>query len=234
MPKAEIYPNSQLAEVVFEARFSGIPAIECQRHLLYEKVREAYPMVFVPQVKDGDFPALKAQRYANEDQSGAILHSINSFGYSSKVYPGFDSFKKELLRIFDIFRELFGIEKLNRIGWRYINLVPYAKADGVIPIEQFFKLGLTLPDSSSEYENLGIKLTAKLKRGHVNLVIEGMESKAKDGKEVLLFDIDYFKTEDLTAANIEDYINEGHKYSRQLFEDLITDNYRQYLKGKKI
>lgn len=235
MPKSEIYPNSQLAEVVFEVRFSGIPAIECQRHLLYEKVRDTYPVIFVPQVKDGDFPALKAQNYANnEDRSASILHAINSFGYSSKVYPGFKAFKKEFLRVFNIFRHLFRVEKLNRVGWRYINIVPYAKADGVIPIEQFFKLGLTLPDSSSEYENLDIKLTTKLERGHVNIAITGMESKAKGGTEALLLDIDYYKTEGLTAANIEDYINEGHKYSKQLFEDLITDNYRAYLKGDKI
>lgn len=234
MPKLEIYPNSQLAEVVFEVRFSGIPAVECQRHLLYEEVKDAYPLILVPQVKDGDYPALKPQNYAAADQSSSILHAINSFGYSSKVYPGFKAFKKEFLRVFDIFRQLFGVEKLTRVGWRYINIVPYAKVNGVIPLEQFFKLGLDLPDSSNEYENLAIKLTAKLPQGHVNIAIGGMESKAKDGKEVLTLDIDYNKTEGLTASKIAAYLDEGHSYGRQLFEKLITDSYRTYLGGEKI
>jgi len=230
MANTPIYPNSPLVEVVFEIRFNGIPAIECHRDKFYEQVRQVYPKVFVPAVKDGDFPALKAQRYAKEDESAAVLHAINSFALSSKDYSGHAAFKSEFLRLLGVFDGLFKIGNLNRAGWRYINVIPYAKVGDIIPLAQFFNFDLGLPLGSSEYENLNMVLTTKIEKAHVIFRLQAMET--QDGQQVLLLDIDYSKTQDLTLNGASQYLDEGHLRAKDVFERLITEQYRQYLRGE--
>ena len=62
-----------------------------------------------------------------------------------------------------------------------------------------------------------------------------MFSADKSGEAILL-DIDYAKEkeEGLSIANVKKYLEESHMYSRQLFEDLITDSYRMLLRGEAI
>ena len=54
-------------------------------------------------------------------------------------------------------------------------------------------------------------------------------------EEALLLDFDYGKVPSkevsLEFKNVPDYLYEAHHKTRELFEEFITDDYRQYLKG---
>lgn len=233
--KYEIYPNSPLIEVIFEIRFPGEPIVECRRDIFYDLVRADYSTLLVPQTKEGSFVALEPYRFEKNDGSCGIMLALNKFSFYCRKYPGFVLFKKEIIQLLLKFRKAYPqVDKLNRTGFRYINIIPFTREEGVVPLDSFLKLKLQMPKAIPErYNNISVGLVAKTKRGSITTRIETLAAADKSGEAILL-DFDYAKEEGLSIKNIKQYLDESHNYSRQLFEDLITDNYRMFLKGETI
>ncbi len=115
-----MYKNAPLVEAVFEIRFSGELSIECHRDLFYEKIREKYPSVYVPEIKTGAAPSLIPYRFMDENNISGFFVSMNSLAFSTKNYKGFNDFKHIILKYFKIFSKIYKINKIERIGLRYI------------------------------------------------------------------------------------------------------------------
>jgi uncharacterized protein (TIGR04255 family) len=232
--KEEIYPNSPLVEVVFEIRFPGEPMVECRRYEFYDAVRDDYPEVLVSQIEAGGVPALQPYRFGKLDRSAGIMLAIDKFAYYVRKYPGYKEFKQEFLRLLSIFHELFHLERLKRTGWRYINIIPFTRESGSIPLKRFLNFGVYLPKGVPEqHENFSITLISKMDDCSITSRLESIIS--SDGsREALLLDFDCTKSKDLLFSKTETYIEESHKVARNLFEELITDSYRQYLRGEAI
>ncbi|HHT9104326.1 MAG TPA: TIGR04255 family protein [Candidatus Wujingus californicus] len=233
--KSEIYPNSPLVEVIFEIRFPADPVVECKRDVFFDFVRKDYAQIFVPQTKEGSFVALEPYRFAKEDRSSGIMLSINRFSYYSRKYPGFALFKKEIIRLIDIFKKSYPtIKKLTRTGFRYVNIIPFTREQGIVPLDKYLNVKLQLPSLIlGKYNNISVGLIAKTNGGSITTRIETLSATDKSGEAILL-DIDFAKEDDLSMVNVKKYLDESHNYSRQLFEDLITDMYRIYLRGESI
>lgn len=233
--RAEVYPNSPLVEVVFEIRFQGEPIVECKRDIFFNFVRKDYSQVLVPQIKENEFVALQPYRFENTDKSAGIMLAINRFSYYSRKYPGFALFKKEVLKLTGKFKKSFPrINDLTRIGFRYVNIIPFTREEGAVPVDKFLNLKLQLPSIISEkYNNLSIGFVAKTDRGTITTRIETLAVTGKGGEAILL-DIDCAKEGSLSINSIEKYLDESHSYGRQLFEDIITESYRMFLRGENI
>lgn len=233
--KSEIYPNSSLVEVVFEIKFPGEPIVECRRDIFFDFIRKDYSKVFIPQAKEASFVALEPYHFEKEDRSSGIMLAINRFSYYCRKYPGFAAFKKEVIRLIDIFKKSYPkISVINRTGFRYINIIPFTREEGIVPLDKFLNVKLQLPATIPErYNNISVGFVAKIKGGSVTTRIETLSATDKSGEAILL-DIDYAKEEGLSINNVGKYLDESHNYSRQLFEDLITDAYRMYLRGESI
>ena len=115
----EIYKNSPLIETVYEIRFNPWLAIESYRDKFHDKIKDAFPNVTIPKSN------LEPYVFSKCDLSWSILLSPFLFAVSCKKYEGFQSFKKESLRLLSIFGELFKVEKLIRSGLRYVNIIPF-------------------------------------------------------------------------------------------------------------
>ncbi len=230
----EVYPNSPLVEVVFEIRFPGELQVECERHLFWEKIRKDYPSIRVPFPEPGKAMALMPYKFDRKDKEMTVMVAMNTLVLSARKYPGFKEFTKEFLRISNIFGETFKIKKLNRAGWRYINVIPFVRERGLIPLHQFLKLGFQLPTSIPEhFKTLDLGFDVETDGGQITTKLETL-IRQDSKQEALLLDFDYGKDgtkKELHFANVEKYIDEAHSFTRQLFEDLITDEYRQYLRG---
>lgn len=238
MPKkitSEIYPNSPLVEVIFELKFPGEPAVECRRDIFYELIRKDYPKILVPQTKEGSFVALEPYRFEKEDSTCGIMLALNKFSFYCRKYPGFALFKREIINLIGKFRKAYTkIDKLNRTGFRYVNIIPFTREEGVIPLDSFLKIKFQMPTAIPEkFNNISVGFVAKTKGGSITARIETLATADKSGEAILL-DFDYAKEEGLSIKNAKQYLDESHNYSRQLFEDLITDNYRMFLKGETI
>jgi len=235
--KLDIYHNSPLIEVIFEIKFPGEPVVECRRDIFFDFIREDYSKIFVPQAKEGSFVALEPYHFEKEDRSSGIMLAMNKFSYYCRKYPGFALFKKEVIRLLEMFKKTYPkINTLNRTGFRYVNIIPFTREDGIVPLDRFLKVKLQMPTTIPErYKNISVGFIAKTNGGSITTRIETLFSADKSGEAILL-DIDYAKEkeEGLSVANVKKYLEESHTYSRQLFEDLITDSYRMLLRGEAI
>jgi len=230
--KKEIYPNQPLVEVVFEIRFPGEPIIECKRGEFYDKIRENYPNVLVPQLKAGAFPALVPYRFERSDGAAGTMVAIDKFSYYSRKYPGYDNFKKEFFQLLSEFNKLCNLNKLNRVGWRYVNIIPFTRENGNIPFKRFLNSDLRLTkDIQDGYENLSLMLVSKTGDCSITTILESTKS-SDATREALLLDFDCSREKDLCFPKIETYIDESHGTARTMFEQMITDDYRKYLRGE--
>ncbi len=232
--KSVIYPNSPLVEVVFELRFSGHPVVECRRDIFFDYIQKDYPKIYVPRIKEKSFVALEPYNFEKEDRSSGIILSINRFSFFCRKYNGFKEFEKEFLRLISFFKKSYPkIGTLNRVGFRYINMIPFVREDGVVPIERFLNVKLQTPTIiPDKFNNISIGFISKINEGTITTRIENL--KEGNNREVILLDIDYAKEGKFSIINIKKLLNESHKSSRLLFEELITDSYRMFLKGETI
>jgi uncharacterized protein (TIGR04255 family) len=230
----DIYPNSPLVEAVFEIRFPGEPRVECNRDVFYERERGGFPNVLVPSIKTGGFPGLEPYRFESEDQQSGMLIALNKFAYYVRRYPGYAQFSKEVLNLVTEFGKIYNISKLNRSGLRYINIIPFSRESGLIPLNRFLKIKFELPEVfPNNFENLSLVLISKTEGGTITTKIESIIS-ADRSHEAILLDFDYAKDKDLVIDHVEQYLKESHVHTKRVFEELITDEYRNYLKGDAV
>lgn len=236
---SEIYPNQPLVEVVFEIRFPGDLGVECEKHHFWKKIRDQYPKVYVPKPTQDEAVALMPYKFRSEDGHTTVMLALNSFAVSSSSYPGFERFRGEVMRLYEIFSKIYSIYTVTRIGWRYINVIPFLRENGVIPIDRYLKLGFKIPETIPErFKSLSLTFESSGING-VSIITRLDTLKRSDKtEEALLLDFDYGRTNedgsDLQFKKVPAYLDEAHANTRQLFEDFITDEYRQYLRGDTI
>ncbi len=79
-PSSEVYPHAPLIEAVFEIRFPGEPAVECQRDEFFEMVRDQFPRVHVPKVTSGQWPSLLPYHFRTDDEQNVrVRHTGDGF-----------------------------------------------------------------------------------------------------------------------------------------------------------
>lgn len=231
---AEVYPKAPLVEVVFEVRFPGEPALECHRDELFEFVRAKLPVVRVPELAAQDNFKFRVYQFASDDNAYTVMAGLNLLGYSSKRYSGYADFKEQLAPIFEFCFKRFRIEKLHRVGFRYINAIPFTREEGAIPLSRFLKSRFSLAPQISEKLGLcSIGFVQDWGQGQILTRIETI--KTPDGKEeALLLDFDCFQTEGLSSTRVAGYLEENHSLAKGFFESIITDQYREFLRGKPL
>jgi len=229
-----IYPNSPLEEVVCEVRFPGNLEVECRRHEYHNLVKPQYPLIYVPHLKEGATVALTPYRFESLDQSKGFMIALNSFAYFERKYQGYINFKKEVLGLTSLFSQTYSIEKLTRFGWRYINAIPFEREDGLLPLNRFFNFQLKfIPSMPDSHTNIGLEVITRMGSGTITTRLHSGK-RSDNGQEVFILDLDFALTEELNMSKLKDYISESHNCARTFFEELISDDYRSYLKGEQI
>ena len=230
--KNKIYKNAPLVETVFEIRFPGEPDVECGRDKFYEQIRDTYSKVLVPRLVEGKAMAVEPYQFECEDGTYGVMLSINKLAIYCKKYEGFDLFKKETMRLVDIFGKLYKVKKLTRTGLRYINIIPFTREGEIIPLQNYLNIKISLPESiSTDFANLNLIFVSKTDSGSITTRIEPAISHDRS-HEVIILDFDYAKEKDLNFNSISQYLNESHQHTKYLFEELITDGYKKVMKGE--
>jgi uncharacterized protein (TIGR04255 family) len=228
---SEKYPNAPVREVVFEIRFPGEPSVESKRDQFFDLVRSEFPEVHVPIIDPARTQAIALVPYhfKSPDRSRAILTALNLVAYSTQNYPGFRQFKDEVSGILEKFWSIVRIEKLTRIGLRYVNAIPLPPGSNPANL---LNVGIALGNYPGEaVQNLQVGLEIPRERGLLTMRLGPAPSV---NQPVLSLDFDYSKEKDLTFSRVGEYLDESHEETRMLFESLITDSYRSYLRGEAI
>ena len=201
----EIYPNSPLVEVVCEVRFPSELDIECRPY-----------------------------RFENKDRIAGVMLAIDKYAFYVRKYEGHKKFIDEFKRVARILRETYSLQKINRLGWRYINIIPFTRENGIVPLKRFLSVGLKVPEGvSEEFENLNIVFISRVSNGSITTKIETV-IREDNRQEALLLDFDFGITQKLSFYRLNALVNAAHEYTRSLFENLITNEYREYLRGDSI
>ncbi|MGC8908707.1 MAG: TIGR04255 family protein [Desulfomonilaceae bacterium] len=228
------HPNSPLTEVVFEMRFPGETAVECKRHEIQSKIRSDYPHLLVPAARNGIHLALEPYRFEREDHSAGVMIALNRFSYYSRAYPGFTSFKNECLRLISVFHSVVTIERLNRVGLRHINIIPFVRNDDVLPLKHFLAFAEPMETFfGSELEYVANHVVFPLKNGNMTVRLEVVKDASRN-QEAILLDLDHARTKDLTLHEIEGYLEVAHRASSDQFKRIITPRYYEYICGKEV
>ena len=233
----DIYPNSPLSDVACEIRFVGEMQVECERHRFWDAIREDYPDILVPLPQPGQATALQHYRFRSKTGDRAVLVALNSLAYSEAQYSGHKQFLAEFLKLVASFRRCYPkLGSVTRIGWRYINLIPFTVEDDLLPLNRFLKFRADLP--LGLFDRTGkIDLQWSGLHGEATATVRLANVARKDspGNEALLLDIDFARENaKLSWDGIATVIEELHGAGREAFEQLITDGYRDYLRGNTL
>lgn len=227
------HPNSPLAEVVFEIGFPGETAIECRRHEIQDRLRDSYPNLIVPAVQPGMLLGYEPYRFEKGDSSAGVILSLNRFGHYSRAYPGFKVFGAECLKLIQLFSAVIPVKTLTVVGLRHINIIPFVREDGLIPFEYFFVLGEKLLELlPSKFENLSMTFVFPMEGSKITTHIESIINNQM-GQEAILLDFYYAKVGELDLSECQNCLDEAHTQSASLFNQLITQNYRDYITGEE-
>lgn len=233
-PKDEVYPNAPLVDVTFEVRFPGEPAIECRRDLLFARVRKEFPKVYVPFPQPGQALALAPYEFKDEKGSRSLRVALNSLGYDTNAYRGFADFRKEALSALRPTGKMFRLNRISRVGLRYVNLIPFVRTNGGLPLRDFLNVRIEAPmGESMDPSQFVFAVQRRCGKGSMTVRVESVKS-AQDGKEAFLLDFDYSRAEALRFGRIADYLDEGHAHTKRLFEELITSEYREVMRKESI
>ena len=227
---SKLYKNSPLVESVFEIRFPPELAIECRKDEYYDQIRNEFPEINLPLADSPEPYPMKNYLFRDNKGEKGIQFSINKCSYHRYKYLGFCQFKEEALRYLGLFAEKFRIQTLYRTGLRYVNHVPILREDGVIPIRKYLNFGYRTPESIPEtYDFLHTVLFIKLGEGSLRILIQYKKLPDEKETEIIILDFDYFFEGNLEFSKVETYIDESHKHTKQIFEDLITDYYKRIM-----
>ncbi len=203
-------------------------AIESHRDKFHDKIKNLFPEVVIPNSN------VEPYRFEKIDRSWSLLLSPILIAVSCKKYEGFQSFKKEALRLLAFFAETFKVEYIVRSGLRYVNIIPFTRESGMIPLKTFLNIEINLPKViPPAFKAASLIFVSQLEKGSITTRIEPVISQDQ-GQEALILDFDYSKEKDLNYKNLDEYLEESHKHTKALFEGLITENYRKIMRGEVI
>lgn len=232
-----LYPNQPCVEVATEVRFKGELKVENFRSEFQKLVREKYGALRVPAAKEGVAPALQPYRFESENGESGIQLAINSFSYYSREYPGHTAFLESAAENLEKFLNLIGEVAVTRVGWRYINAIPFTRKDGYLPLNKFFQDSQVFGSCLGGHL-LDVDFVAVVKKDDIQtrISLKATETKNRPGEEALILDIDsYFSEPNPTiksgAKQIFEHIEAVHNASSNMFRSLISGEYEAFLKG---
>jgi len=227
----ERHPNSPLKEVIFEVRFPGETIIEGRRYDIQEKLRHDYPNLLLPIIPDGESPALAPYRFEKQDQTAGVMVAVNRFAYYCRNYLGYDSFRIECLKLASTFFQTYNVQVINRLGLRHINIIPFVRESGLVPLDQIFVVGEKLKEIFVDgFQNLELAFASPVNNGVITTRIDQI-LKEDGGQEAFLLDFDYGRTLSLDISTIDQLLDEAHEQSVKIFTKIITASYHNFIEG---
>ena len=94
-------------------------------------------------------------------------------------------------------------------------------------------ISLQLPKSiPPKFKELSINFKTKTDGGWITTQILPASNNKND--EAIILDFDYAKSEDLTIDKLNEYLDESHAHTKKIFNEVITKEYLQVMRGEVI
>lgn len=216
--KINVFP-APLVEAVVEIRFPGDVRIEVGRGEYQALVHSRFPALFVPGASEGAPPALQHYRFSDNAQTEHVGLAVNSFIFSTKKYPGWETFLGDVMHHWGLMPEWFAPATLTRVGIRFINRFVDELVEKVVAPGPAGVLQPVLDGALSHQAQTVLKV------GEEGLVVT---SRWNEESGELIVDLDAF-ARDLAPAALRGTLEELHAIIEEQFVALLEKSYAETL-----
>ena len=226
------FSKAPLKEVIFEIRFPPSMSAACRRDEFYNEVRRDYPQAVLPKLTFDKHPLAQASQYVNKDGTRTITCSSEALSFTTSKYQGFESFRAESIRLIKIFLDKYNtIDKITRVGFRYINHIPVERKGNRIDLGRYLNFKFSLPNSLDkrvlDFFHTAFYIRLEEERSGIRVAIENIKEEAKD---ILVLDFDLISTREFDSKEIEKCLVAHHNRIEEIFIDITTEGYKESIR----
>lgn len=224
-----------ITEAIVEIRFAPNIDRSAVFGILYNNLRNSYhsspqklPILELPDHIRANDPSLMYSPYYRLQKDNLLCHiGPDVFGtIAEESYPGWEVFSKEILSNIDYLRKSDVVERIERVGIRYINFFSSNVLDDI-------ELVISITDEVLSSVDTTI-VTSIEKSNYISRVeISGNRTRNVEGRSDVgtLIDIDTVYNGDVTNffEDAEEIIKEGHLVEKEIFFNLLKNDFIESL-----
>lgn len=223
-----------IVDAILEIRFSSNIYSSAVFGLIYNVLKEKYPKIeklpilqLPEELRERD-PSLRFKpTYKATNESFTIQIGPEVFAISSNMpYVGWEKFSREIQTSLNSILNMDVIEKVHRLGLRYIN---YFDED----IYKNIKMKVQINNEVRDLKKTVFRTELQHNNFLSTLQISNNAKNTKNGKESIgsILDIDTFKdfSDESFANNYMEMIHEAHRQEKELFFKLFNEDFLKSL-----
>lgn len=228
------FSKAPLREVILEIKFPADMSAACRRDEFYNEIRKDYPIVTLPKLSSLEQnPFAQPSQYTTEDGTRIITCTSETFSFGTSKYESFALFKNECLRLLTIFLDKYKtINKITRIGFRYINHIGIKRSDDKIDLKPYLNFNFLLPNSLNKHllEFFQTSFFIELEKQTSGIRVSIDNRKDKEGNDFMILDFDLISLKEINGKEIEKYLDNYHDRIEEIFLDIATKEYKESIK----
>jgi uncharacterized protein (TIGR04255 family) len=226
-----LYPNQQLQSVSLCTYFSGRASALTGLSDVQREFDDRFPRLYVPHAVHGQATSLQPYQLRSGDngRQEALAVAVNQATYISFEYPGYPTFSREACGVLARTYEIINVMQLLRVEYRYENLIAVERLQGVLSLDKIARP--LVPSGCSTDQGLVALRTewrAKWSKGVLGIAAIVEE---EGGVDVLRLIISAVCDPAGAVTQLEGFASDAHGQARACFESIITDEFRDVLKG---
>jgi uncharacterized protein (TIGR04255 family) len=228
------YPNQQLRSVSLETHFPGQLGVYAVLGEVQAAVQATLPNLFVPNLQPGDPVALRPFQMRDPEQRRSLAVAVNQVTFVSFDYPGYDTFSAEALPVISAALGRIKPDKLNRVTYRYENEVGIARdAEGWLQLDPTFPGIVPAVFSGNLVRTVNSSSEHRWQEGPFQGA-RGFHARIEEERGVSVLKLNVFgSVEGTEVGHLKEATNFAHRVGLDLFESLISENFRQFISASK-
>lgn len=229
-------PNSPLTEVVCQLRFDGRLELLAKWGTIQEDLRASFPLLQLPLVRSGESPLLQPMHLATADSAMSVMLALNSVALSTRRHTTYLEFREQFARVVAAFTRHVQIPTINRVGLRYLNLLPprFSAAPSAGQLHPCLRLRASGWSALEQPLSEPAQFVAICHHEQVKIrvALVQLAEQPFGAQGVVQLDLDAFQDQPTPAKDLWDVVEATHAAIDDTFFSLVTPEYLKFLKGE--
>ncbi len=230
----EVFPNPAVREVAFEIRFSPRLRVNAELWKLQEQLVNEYPnTVTESAVLQPGSAVLSVSVFQNPITGRLIKVSQENVVVAFTKYTCFEDFKAEVLDKAEKFCSTFQVERVTRVGLRYVNNIVLQPSEEPAVLLRFVRPLIDFERVDVDSVEHFISEVRVRYGGHFVTLRGAFFPPLADRGRTYILDIDCHSDTEQAALGIGQALEVYHNSAQHFFLDHITEEYKDVMRGKR-
>jgi uncharacterized protein (TIGR04255 family) len=227
----EVFPNHPLREVAFEIRFPMNLRILPEIYRFQEELGSEYTLYGREESVAPNSLIVVNFVFHNQNTGLQVKVWEDKLAIITSKYENFEAFSKEVATRSQSFCLLYKIERLDRIGLRYVNNLMLPEGDDIRTLVKYVKPYFNLPPSDA-VQPLQFRTETLAQRKNCSIGIRSGYIPASQNN-IYLLDLDAFVDSQQSPKNLLPVLHNLHDQVQIEFLSHITDSYIEIMRRTK-